>query len=176
MAPVLEVDVDALNADGRRLESLSQRIAESNPAPAGSDATSLGAARALKEHELALIDVLNYAYLVRQNGGAVFRSTAVAFELADQTGAEWVRRLDNTDAPPIAHSGSLAMPALPPEPHQPPIRSIPALPALPTTGGDRFSTELHSGPGSADLREFSRTWRTTAKRSLTPLTAPVLWE
>ncbi|WP_422749393.1 PPE domain-containing protein [Mycobacterium sp. WMMD1722] len=163
MAPVLEIDVDALNADGKRLGSLSHQTASSNAAPPGSDVTSLGAARALNEHELALIDVLNYAFLVRQTGGAVLRSAAVAFELADQAGADWLLRVDNTDAPPVAGSGTLDMPSLPPVPHQPPSRNIPTLPTLPPIRGDRFSTELHSGPGSADLRDFSRTWHNCAQ-------------
>jgi hypothetical protein len=51
MAPVLEVDVDALNADGGRLESLGHPLTQSNCAPPGSDSTSLGAARALNAHE-----------------------------------------------------------------------------------------------------------------------------
>jgi hypothetical protein len=58
MAPVLEVDVDALNADGRRLEALGHPFTQSNCAPPGSDSVSLGAARALKAHEIALIVVL----------------------------------------------------------------------------------------------------------------------
>jgi PPE family len=43
-------------------------------------------------------------------------------------------------------------------PPQPPIASIPELPALPSIGGEQFSADLHSGPGSADLRDFSRAW------------------
>jgi hypothetical protein len=66
--PVLEVDIDALNANGGRLESLGRPFAHSNCAPPGSDSVSLGAARALSEHQMALIDVLNYASLVRQYG------------------------------------------------------------------------------------------------------------
>jgi hypothetical protein len=50
------------------------------------------------------------------------------------------------------------MPALPPVPHQPPIASIPELPPLPSIEGEKFSADLHSGPGPADLRDFSRTW------------------
>jgi hypothetical protein len=50
------------------------------------------------------------------------------------------------------------MPVLPPVPHQPPIASIPELPALPSIGGEQFSADLHSGPGSGDLRSFSRAW------------------
>ena len=53
--PVLEVDIDALNADGQRLESLGDPLAQSNCAPPGSDAVSLGAARALNAHEAALV-------------------------------------------------------------------------------------------------------------------------
>jgi hypothetical protein len=159
MAPVLEVDVDALNADGRRLESLGHPFTQSNCAPPGSDSVSLGAARALNAHEMALIDVLEYATRVRESGGAVVRSAAVAFELADRAGAESIHRVDNTNAPPIASSaGPLQMPALPPVPHQPPIASIPELPPLPSVGGEQFSADLHSGPGPADLRDFSRAW------------------
>jgi hypothetical protein len=159
MAPVLEVDVDALNSDGRRLESLGHPLTQSNCAPPGSDSVSLGAARALNAHEMALIDVLEYATRVRESGGAVVRSAAVAFELADRAGAESIHRVDNTNAPPIAPSpGPLEMPALPPVPHQPPIASIPELPALPSIGGEQFSADLHSGPGPADLRDFSRAW------------------
>lgn len=159
MAPVLEVDVDALNADGRRLESLGHPLAQSNCAPPGSDSVSLGAARALNAHEMALIDVLEYATRIRESGGVVVRSAAVAFELADRAGAESIHRVDNTNAPPIApSSGPLEMPALPPVPHQPPIASIPELPALPSVGGEQFSAELNSGPGPADLRDFSRAW------------------
>jgi hypothetical protein len=44
MAPVLEVDIDALNADGGRLESLGKPVKKSNCAPPGADSTSLGAA------------------------------------------------------------------------------------------------------------------------------------
>jgi hypothetical protein len=159
MAPVLEVDVDALNADGRRLESLGHPLTQSNCAPPGSDSVSLGAARALNAHEMALIDVLEYATRVRESGGAVVRSAAVAFELADRAGAESIHRVDNTSAPPIApSSGPLEMPALPPVPHQPPIATIPELPPLPFIGGEQFSADLHSGPGPADLRDFSRAW------------------
>jgi hypothetical protein len=159
MAPVLEVDVDALNADGRRLESLGHPLKQSNCAPPGSDSVSLGAARALNAHEMALIDVLEYATRVRETGGAVVRSAAVAFELADRAGAESIHRVDNTNAPPIApSSGQLEMPALPPVPHQPPIASIPELPPLPSVGSEQFSADLHAGPGPADLRDFSRTW------------------
>src|ERR1700754_4162664 len=149
MAPVLEVDVDALNTDGGRLESLGRPFTPSNCAPPGSDSVSLGAARALNAHETALIDVLNYASLVRQYGGAVVRSAAVTFELADQAGAASIHRVDNTNAPPITSSSDpLQLPVLPPVPPQPPIASIPELPALPSIGGEQFSTELHSGPGS----------------------------
>jgi hypothetical protein len=67
--------------------------------------------------------------------------------------------VDNTNAPPIASSsGPLQMPALPPVPHQPPIANVPELPGLPSVGGEQFSADVHSGPGSADLREFSRAW------------------
>jgi hypothetical protein len=112
----------------------------------------------LNEHELALIGLLDYASLVRQHGGAIVRSAAVAFELADQAGAESIHRIDKTGAPPVApSSGPLVMPVLPPLPHQPPIASIPALPP-PAIGGDKFSAELHSGPGSGDLRDFSSDW------------------
>lgn len=157
--PVLEVDIDALNADGRRLESLGDPLTPSNCAPPGSDPVSLGAARALNAHESALIEVLNYATLVRQYGGVVVRSAAVAFERADRAGAESIRRVDDSDAPPIASSsGPLQMPALPPMPHQPSIASVPELPALPSIGGEQFSAYLHSGPGSGDLRDFSRAW------------------
>jgi hypothetical protein len=108
---------------------------------------------------MALIDVLEYATQVREFGGAVVRSAAVAFELADRAGAESIHGVDNTNAPPIApSSGPRQMPALPPVPHQPPIASIPELPALPSVGGEQFSADLHSGPGPADLRDFSRAW------------------
>jgi PPE family/ribonuclease len=159
MAPVLKVDVDALNADGGRLESLGHPFTQSNCAPPGSDSVSLGAARALNAHELALIDLLEYATRVREYGGAVIKSAAVVFELADQAGAASIHRVDNTNAPPIASpSGPLQVPVLPPVPHQPPIASIPELAALPTIGGEQFSADLHSGPGAADLRDFSRAW------------------
>jgi hypothetical protein len=159
MAPVLEVDVDALNADGRRLESLGRPVTPSNCAPPGSDSTSLGAARVLNSHEMALIELLDYATRVRETGGAVIRSAAVVFELADRAGAESIHRVDNTNAPPItSSSGPPQMPTLPPVPSQPPIASIPQLPALPSIAGEQFSAQLHSGPGSADLRDFSRAW------------------
>jgi hypothetical protein len=159
MAPVLEVDVDALNADGGRLESLGHPFKQSNCAPPGSDSTSLGAARALNAHEMALIEVLEYATRVRETGGAVIKSAAVAFELADQAGAESIHRVDNTNAPPITSSSDpLQLPVLPPVPHQPPIASIPEPPALPSIGGEQFAADLHSGPGPADLRDFSRAW------------------
>src|SRR4051812_21861955 len=157
--PVLEVDVDALNADGRRLESLGDPLKQSNCAPPGSDPVSLGAARALNAHESALIEILQYATLVRETGGAVLRSAAVAFELADEAGAASIHRVDNTDAPPItSSSGPLQMPSLPQEPRQPAIATIPELPASPSFGGEEFSADLHSGPGSADLHDFSRAW------------------
>jgi hypothetical protein len=159
MAPVLEVDIDALNADGGRLESLGHPFKQSNCAPPGSDSVSLGAARALNAHEMALIDLLEYATRVRAYGGAVIKSAAVVFELADHAGATSIHRVDNTNAPPVASSsGPLQMPVLPPLPHQPPIASIPELPALPSIGGEQFSADLHSGPGSADLRYFSCAW------------------
>jgi hypothetical protein len=159
MAPVLEVDIDALNADGGRLESLGHPFTQSNCAPPGSDSVSLGTARALNAHEMALIDLLEYATRVREYGGAVIKSAAVVFELADHAGAASIHRVDNTNAPPItSSSGPLQMPALPPVPHQPPIASIPELPALPSIGGEQFSADLHSGPGPADLRDFSRAW------------------
>jgi PPE family/ribonuclease len=159
MAPVLEVDVDALNADGGRLESLGHPIKPSNCAPPGSDSVSLGTASALNEHEMDLTELLDYATRVREYGGAVIKSAAVVFELADQAGAESIHRVDNTDAPPItSSSGPLQMPALPPVPHQPPIATIPEFPPLPSIGGEQFSSQLHSGPGSADLRDFSRAW------------------
>lgn len=157
--PVLEVDVDELNADGRRLESLGDPVTPSNCAPPGADPVSLGGAEALNAHELALIEVLNYATSVREYGGAVLRSAAVTFEQADRSGAESIRRADDTDAPPIASSsGPLQMPGLPPAPRQPRIATIPELPALPSNGGEQFSVDLHSGPGSSDLRDFSRAW------------------
>ena len=159
MAPVLEVDVEALNADGGRLESLGHPFTQSNCAPPGSDSVSLGAARALNAHEMALIDLLEYATRVRESGGAVIKSAAVVFELADRAGAASIHRVDNTNAPPIASSsGPLQMPVLPPVPHQPPIATIPELPALPSIGGEQFAADLHSGPGPADLRDFSRAW------------------
>jgi hypothetical protein len=157
--PILEVDIDALNADGRRLESLGDALMLSNCAPPGADPVSLGAAKALNAHESALIEVLNYATRVRQYGGAVVRSAALAFERADRAGAESIHRVNDTNAPPIASSsGPLQMPSLPPIPRQPPIASIPELPALPSIGGEQFSVDLHSGPGSSDLRDFSRAW------------------
>jgi len=158
MAPVLEVDVHALNADGGRLQSLGHRVKQSNCAPPGSDSTSLGASRALNEHEMALTEILEYATRVREYGGAVIKSAAAVFELADRAGAASIHRVDNTGAPPIASSGPPQMPLLPPAPHQPPIASIPELPALPSIGGEQFSADLNSGPGSADLRDFSRAW------------------
>jgi hypothetical protein len=69
MTPVLEVDVDALNADGGRLESPGHPFKPSNCAPPGADAVSIGAARALNAHEMALIEVLDYATRVREYGG-----------------------------------------------------------------------------------------------------------
>jgi hypothetical protein len=158
MAPVLEVDIDALNADGGRLESLGHPFTQSNCAPPGSDSVSLGAARALNAHESALIEILQCATRVRGYAGAVIKSAAVVFELADHAGAASIHRVDNTNAPPITSSGPLQMPALPPVPHQPPIASIPELPALPSFGGEQFSADLNSGPGPADLRDFSRAW------------------
>jgi hypothetical protein len=158
MAPVLEVDVDALNADGGRLGSLGHPFKPSNCAPPGSDSVSLGAARALNEHEMALIEVLEYATRVREYGGAVIKSAAVVFDLADRAGAASIHRVDNTGAPPISSSGPPQMPVLPPVPPQPPIATIPALPVLPSIGGEQFSADLHSGPGSGDLRDFSRAW------------------
>jgi hypothetical protein len=159
MAPVLEVDIDALNADGGRLQSLGHPVKQSNCAPPGSDSVSLGAARALNAHETALIEILEYATRVREYGGAVIKSAAVVFELADHAGATSIHRVDNTNAPPItSSSGPLQMPVLPPVPPQPPIASIPELPLLPSIGGEQFSADLHSGPGSADLRDFSRAW------------------
>ncbi len=162
--PVLEVDVDALNADGRRLESLGDSLRPSNAAPPGSDPVSLDAARTLDDHEMALIDVLNYATRVREYGGAVIRSAAVTFELADRAGAESIRRVDDTGVPPIASPGSaLQMPALPPVAHQPPIPSIPELAPLPSVGAEQFAADVHSGPGASDLRDFSRAWHDHGK-------------
>ena len=92
MAPVLEVDIDALNADGRRLESPGHPFKQSNCAPPGSDSMSLGAATALNAHEMALIDLLEYATRVREYGGAVIKSAAVVFELAEQAGAASIHR------------------------------------------------------------------------------------
>lgn len=43
-------------------------------------------------------------------------------------------------------------------PHQPSIASIPKVSALSSVGGEQFSADLHSGPGSGDLRNFSRAW------------------
>jgi hypothetical protein len=157
MAPPLEVDIDALNADGGRLQSLGHPFKPSNCAPPGSDSISLGAARVLNAHETALIDLLEYATGVREYGGAVIKSAAVVFELADQAGAASIHRVDNTNAPPSTSSGPLQMPVLP-VPHQPPVAIIPEPPALPSIGGEQFSTDLNSGPGSADLRDFSRAW------------------
>ena len=159
MPPVLEVDIDALNADGGRLESLGHPFTQSNCAPPGADSVSLGAARAFNAHEMALIDLREYATRVRETGGAVIKSAAVVFELADHAGAASIHRVDDTNAPPItSSSGPLQMPVPPPVPHQPPIASIPELPALPSIGGEQFSADLHSGPGPADLRDFSRAW------------------
>ena len=157
--PVLEVDTDALNADGRRLESVGRRMVSSNCAAPGSDSTSVGAARALNTHDVALIEVLDYAGRVREYGGAVLRSAAVVFELADQAGAGSIHRVDDTSSP---SSGPLKMPSLPPAPHQPPIATAPVLPSLPSIGGDVFASELHSGPGASDLRDFSRAWHDNA--------------
>jgi hypothetical protein len=113
----------------------------------------------LNAHELALIDLLEYATRVREYGGAVIKSAAVVFELADQAGAESIHRVDNTNAPAItSSSGPLQMPALPPVPRQPSIAGMPELPALPSIGGEQFSADLHSGPGPADLRDFSPAW------------------
>lgn len=124
--PVLEVDVDGLGADGQRLTSLGDPLTQSNCAPPGSDSVSSGAAAALNEHELALIGLLDYASLVRQHGGAIVRSAAVAFELADQAGAESIHRIDKTGAPPVApSSGPLVMPVLPPLRISRPLRAIP---------------------------------------------------
>jgi hypothetical protein len=107
---------------------------------------------------MALIDLLEYATRVREYG-AVIKSAAVVLELADHAGAASIHRVDNTNAPPItSSSGPLQMPVLPPVPHQPPIASIPELPALPAIGAEQFSADLHSGPGAADLRDFSRAW------------------
>ncbi|WP_156720799.1 hypothetical protein [Mycobacterium sp. Root135] len=157
--PVLEVDVDALNADGRRLESIGDPFRESNAAAPGSDPVSLGAARVLNVHEMALIDMMRYAKQVREYGGAVLRSAAVTYELADRAGADSIRRIDDTGAPPIASPGILLqMPTLPPATHQPPIPSVPELPPLPSIGADQFAADLHSGPGPSDMRDFSRTW------------------
>jgi hypothetical protein len=176
MAPVLEVDVDALNADGGWLESLGHPFTPSNCAPPASDSVSLGAARALNAHEMALIDVLNYASRVREQGGAVVRSAAVAFELADRAGAESIHRVDNTNAPPItSSSGPLQMPALPPVAHQPPTASIPELPALPSIGGEQFSADLHSGPGGLICGTFRARGTTTARTSPALLMTPVRW-
>jgi len=47
MSPPLEVDIDALNADAGRLQSLGHPFKPSNCAPPGSDSISLGAARVL---------------------------------------------------------------------------------------------------------------------------------
>ena len=127
-------------------------------APPGSDSVSQGAARALNAHETALIEMLEYATRVRESGGAVIKSAAVTFELADEAGATSIHRVDNTGAPPIASSGSPQMPVLPPMPPQPAVASIPELSALRSIGGEQFSKELNSGPGSADLRDFSRAW------------------
>jgi hypothetical protein len=84
MAPVLEVDIDALNADGGRLQSLGQPVKQSNCAPPGSDSVSLGAARALNAREMALIELLEYATRVREHGGAVIKSAAGASPAADR--------------------------------------------------------------------------------------------
>jgi hypothetical protein len=117
MAPVLEVDIDALNADGGRLQSLGQPVKQSNCAPPGSDSVSLGAARALNAREMALIELLEYATRVREHGGAVIKSAAVVFELADRAGAASIHRVDNTNAPPITSSSDPPpMPVLPPVP------------------------------------------------------------
>ncbi|GLP75521.1 hypothetical protein TUM20983_26310 [Mycobacterium antarcticum] len=102
--PVLEVDTDALNADGRRLESVGASLVSSNCAAPGSDSTSFGAVRALNTHEVALIEVLDYSGRVREYGGVVVRSAAVAFALADQAGAASIHRVDDTNSPPLAPS------------------------------------------------------------------------
>jgi hypothetical protein len=107
---------------------------------------------------MALIEVLEYAMRVREYGGAVIKAAAVVFDLADRAGAASIHRVDNTGAPPISSSGAPQMPVLPPVPHQPPIANIPELPALPSIGGEQFAADLHSGPGSGDLRGFSRAW------------------
>ncbi|KQY07932.1 hypothetical protein ASD37_08115 [Mycobacterium sp. Root135] len=113
----------------------------------------------LNVHEMALIDMMRYAKQVREYGGAVLRSAAVTYELADRAGADSIRRIDDTGAPPIASPGILLqMPTLPPATHQPPIPSVPELPPLPSIGADQFAADLHSGPGPSDMRDFSRTW------------------
>ncbi|MBJ7336660.1 ribonuclease domain-containing protein [Mycolicibacterium sp.] len=119
----------------------------------------MGAARALNTHEVALIEVLDYAGRVREYGGTMLRSAAVVFELADQAGAASIHGAGNANA---RSSGPLKMPSLPPAPHQPPIATAPELPSLPSIGGDVFASELHSGPGASDLRDFSRAWHDNA--------------
>ncbi|WP_284226718.1 PPE domain-containing protein [Mycobacterium antarcticum] len=36
------------------------------------------------------------------------------------------------------------------------------MPSLPLVAGDVFASELHSGPGAGDLRDFSRAWHDNA--------------
>jgi len=85
---------------------------------------------------MTLVEVLNYSGRVREYGGAVVRSAAVVFELADEAGAASIHRVDNTNSPPIASSsGPLNVPLLPPAPRQPPITSIPEVPPVPPLGG-----------------------------------------
>lgn len=163
MTERIEVDPDGLVADGQKLASIGEPLKPSGCAAPGTDLVSSRAALILIEHENGLVAVSDYASLLRHQAGAVIRSVAVMFVVADENNALNIQRVTVHAAPGITDGGAPAMPVVPPAPHQPPIPKIPKVLGLPNLPGEVFAEQLHGGPGSGSIRNLSDDWLDNAR-------------
>lgn len=154
----VSVDPDGLAADGARLASEQCAAAPSGCVPPGSDPVSAAVAAQLAAQSAALGALIQHSGVLRADGGVVTQHTAAVLAQTDEANASMFS---------ASEVGGSAVAATPPTvsgsaPSAPVLPEAPGMPAAPSLPGEALSKALHSGPGSAGLRELAATWRATA--------------
>jgi hypothetical protein len=151
----IKVDPDSLAADGAVLADWQAGESLLGCEPASAHSVSVGVAAQLSAHSASLAVLINHGQQVRAEGGAATLHTAASLRAADDAGADVIAGKAST-------TGAVSTPMTPATPSVPVLPGIPPMPPLVAIPGEAHATALHTGPGSASMRELADYWHSRA--------------
>ena len=156
MGEILRVDTALLAGDGHGLADSRLSITPPTAISPAADPISEEMTALLAAHSTALAAVIEHSGGLRVHGGAVLVHAASVLFDAD---AHWAAVIGGTRSAGGAGPPGVGVPDAPQKvtPSQ-----MPAPVGTPGVTGEQFSVYVHSGAGSALLRDFAEAWLTHA--------------